>query len=136
MTRRSVTAAKERQGTRADLKLPSESDEGSDYCRQGTDGSRRKGCRICTPSKNSDEQLAQIVALLAELVELAPRIAYSTRQAGKAFGNQSESQIRRLVRDGVLAKVPHTGSRVVIAHHELVRAASVRSERIVKAVAS
>lgn len=74
-----------------------------------------------TPSL--DERLARIEALLAELVDIAPRVAYSARQAGAQLGDTSESFVRRLVRDGVIAKVPHLGTRVVIAHHELVRAA-------------
>lgn len=52
-------------------------------------------------------------------VPLNERLALSPAEAGSLLG-VSESLVRRLINDGVLARVPHT-ERVLIARTELER---------------
>ncbi len=70
------------------------------------------------------ERLRRLEQLLVELIDAQPRVAYSARQAGRQLGDVSESTIRRAVAAGRLAKVPHMGTRVVIADAELRRFAA------------
>ena len=72
------------------------------------------------------ERLRRLEELLVELVDLAPRIAYSARQAGLQLGDVSESTVRRAVAAGDLTRVPHLGTRVVISDAELRRFAAER----------
>jgi len=51
------------------------------------------------------------------------RVAYSVVDAADQL-SLSESEVRRLIRDGLLGRIPHTGKRVLIAHAELVRFAA------------
>jgi hypothetical protein len=69
------------------------------------------------------DELLEVVELLIDIRDTQLRVAYSTRQAGLQLGGVSESFIRAKVREGVIAKVPHMGSRVLIPHAELVRLA-------------
>jgi excisionase family DNA binding protein len=54
--------------------------------------------------------------------ELPTRIAHSVDEAADLL-SLSPSEIRRLIRKGLLRRVPHTG-RVLIAHRELERFAA------------
>jgi excisionase family DNA binding protein len=48
------------------------------------------------------------------------KLAYSVTDAAELL-SISPTEVRRLVRDGLLGKVPHCGKRVLIAHAELER---------------
>lgn len=48
------------------------------------------------------------------------KLAYSIHEAAELL-SISSSEIRRLIDDGLLGKVPHCGRRVLIAHAELER---------------
>jgi len=48
------------------------------------------------------------------------KLAYSVTDAADLL-SISPTEVRRLVRDGLLGKVPHCGKRVLIAHAELER---------------
>lgn len=52
-------------------------------------------------------------------VPLSERLAFSAAEAGSLLG-VSESLVRRLVREGKLARVPHT-ERILIARTEIER---------------
>lgn len=51
------------------------------------------------------------------------KIAYSVPDAAELL-SVSPSEVRRLIADGLLGRVPHCGKRVLIAHAELERFAS------------
>ena len=53
-------------------------------------------------------------------------LAYTVHQAAEAIP-LSVSMVRKLIRQGVIAPVPHTGSRVLIARSELERYVNGRS---------
>lgn len=55
----------------------------------------------------------------ARQVPLSERLAFSAAEAGSLLG-VSESLVRRLVREGKLARVPHT-ERILIARTEIER---------------
>lgn len=48
------------------------------------------------------------------------KFAYSVPEAAELL-SVSQSEVRRLVNDGLLGRVPHCGKRVLIAHAELER---------------
>ena len=51
--------------------------------------------------------------------ELPARIAYSVDESAELL-SLSPAEVRRLIKRGVLRRVPHTG-RVLVAHRELER---------------
>lgn len=55
----------------------------------------------------------------ARQIPLSERLAFSAAEAGSLLG-VSESLVRRLVREGKLARVPHT-ERLLIARTEIER---------------
>jgi excisionase family DNA binding protein len=70
-------------------------------------------------------QLLEVVELLEEIRDRQPKVCYSVPEAARMLG-VSDDLIYRLVVDGVIAKVPHMGRRVIIPHAELERLAGSR----------
>lgn len=48
------------------------------------------------------------------------KVAYSVPEAAELL-SVSPSEMRRLVRDGLIGRIPYTGKRVLVAHAELER---------------